>query len=413
MVAPTAAAATSAASSGESDVARLARVGFPWLRFPPELERAFLAEYRIAHRVRIRVAICLALATVVGFAAMDRWLMGAGAPGLPDAVRFGVHLPIAIICLLLTSRRFYRWYWPTIQVAAPLFGLGTVTLAATATDPAIALIYARLVLVTFFFYFMLGLPFFVALRTNLIVFAGFAIAAWVSEVPLPVAMYQLFILLCANVFAGASSYALEHANRLAFLDRRLLQEVATRDGLTGLLNRTAFETEVRRAWQQALRDRKSVAVVMVDIDHFKDYNDRYGHQAGDECLRAVARAVRGAAGTRPLDSVARYGGEEMIAVLPGADRAGAETVARDILTAVAGLAIPHDRSLTRPYVTVSVGVASVLPERASSHDVAVLAADRALYVAKEEGRDRYAVLDDVVVAPDFGRSVGRELRTGS
>src|SRR4029453_6848212 len=126
-----------------------------------------------------------------------------------------------------------------------------------------------------------------------------------------------------------------------------------------LLNRAALEDQVRKLWQQASRDRLAVSGVLIDIDHFKAFNDRYGHQAGDQCLRDVAAAVRRASRRRPLDLVARYGGEEIIAVLFGADRTHAESVARNVLDAVRELRIPHVGSTTRPYVTVSVGAATV------------------------------------------------------
>jgi diguanylate cyclase (GGDEF)-like protein len=133
-----------------------------------------------------------------------------------------------------------------------------------------------------------------------------------------------------------------------------------------------------------------VSVVLVDIDHFKAYNDRYGHQAGDQCLRDVANAVRRAARRRPLDLVARYGGEEFIAVLFGADRSHAESVAHGVLEAVRELHIPHTGSLTRPHVTASVGTATVDPYSEYAHDLAVQLADKALYSAKETGRDGWA-----------------------
>jgi diguanylate cyclase (GGDEF)-like protein len=165
------------------------------------------------------------------------------------------------------------------------------------------------------------------------------------------------------------------------------------DGLTGLLNRAALEDQVRKLWQQASRDKLAVSVVLIDIDHFKAYNDRYGHQAGDRCLREVASAVRKAARRRPLDLVARYGGEELIAVLFGADRTHAETIARAVLDSVRELHIPHVASLTRPYVTASVGAATLGPGSDYSHDLAVQMADRALYSAKECGRDSWSYFD--------------------
>jgi diguanylate cyclase (GGDEF)-like protein len=142
-------------------------------------------------------------------------------------------------------------------------------------------------------------------------------------------------------------------------------------------------------WRHAERDRLPVSVVLIDIDHFKAYNDHYGHQAGDRCLREVATAVKLAARRRPLDLVARYGGEEIIAVLFGADAAHGEDVAVSVREGVAELRLEHLASPTRPYVTVSVGVATLGPGAKYSHDDAVQLADRALYAAKAGGRDRW------------------------
>ncbi|MBV6416641.1 MAG: hypothetical protein CMLOHMNK_01249 [Steroidobacteraceae bacterium] len=395
---------------GESLVARTLRTGFPRLRFPAELEREFVTEYRASRRHLVRIGVCLALATIIGLAILDRWLLGADAHGVPDAIRFGVHIPLVSIAIVLTTQRLYRWYWPFVHLFAPLYGLATVLLAVHAEGTLTSYIYARLIIAIFFFYFMLGLSFTAALRTNIVTLAGFVIAAVATGLSAQSAIYLSFLFVCANLYAGAGCYWLERANRVAFLDRRLLNEVATHDGLTGLLNRSALEGGIHRIWQQAIRDGVVVTVVMIDIDHFKAYNDRYGHQAGDACLRDVARAIRRAAGSRPSDCVARYGGEEMIAVLPGADRAGGEQVARAMLAEVAALAISHDRSLTQPHVTVSIGVATMVPQRGSSHDRVVRIADRALYIAKEQGRNRHAVLDE----SDFGEATSvltaRELR---
>jgi diguanylate cyclase (GGDEF)-like protein len=132
---------------------------------------------------------------------------------------------------------------------------------------------------------------------------------------------------------------------------------------------------------------------MIDIDCFKAYNDRYGHLAGDDCLRRVSSALREAARRRPLDFVARYGGEELVAVLYGADKAYGESIARSLLTAVRELRIPHANSQTQPYVTVSVGVVSVDAYRMPTHDAAIGLADEALYAAKHQGRDRYVALE--------------------
>jgi diguanylate cyclase (GGDEF)-like protein len=126
---------------------------------------------------------------------------------------------------------------------------------------------------------------------------------------------------------------------------------------------------------------------MLDVDHFKRFNDRYGHQAGDDCLRAVARAVQ-AALRRAADMLARYGGEELVIMLPNTDIAGARAVARAALDAVSQLHLPHAASPVTDYVTVSIGVADVVPERGSVPATLINAADQALYAAKAAGRNR-------------------------
>jgi diguanylate cyclase (GGDEF)-like protein len=365
--------------------------GFLRLRFSKDLEAEFLATQRAASRRWVRVSMLVALSTVLGFAVIDHRVLVGPKVADADLVRFGLQLPLVLAMLVLTAQRFYtRWYQPAVQIAAPLFGVGLVIMATQATHEQLPLISARLLLVTFFYYFMLGITFHAALRSNAILVASYAVVAASGNVPADIATYQLFVLLCANLIGAAGCYALEHANRVAFLERRRLADAAMHDGLTGLLNRTALEEHARRLWQQAVRDRLPVSVILIDIDHFKAFNDRYGHQAGDRCLRDVASAVRRAARRRPLDMVARYGGEEIIAVLFGADRTHAETIARDVLEAVADLRIPHAASSTRPYVTVSVGATTLDTAQQSSHDLAVQLADRALYVAKERGRDSWS-----------------------
>ena len=364
------------------------------LRFPPDLEAEYRASRRDTERRWARMSLYVALSTVLGFAVIDHFVLPAPRLGNSDVVRFGLQLPMVLVMLALTAERYFaKWYQPAIQIAAPLFGIGSVLLAAQASPEQLPLVSARLLLAAFFFYFMITLPFFAAIRTNVVLFGAYFVATVMGYIPPQIATYHLFVLLCANLIGALGCYALEHANRVAFLDRKRLIEVAMHDGLTGLLNRTALEEQTRRLWQQAVRDRQLLSVVLIDVDHFKAFNDRYGHLAGDQCLRDIANAVKRAARRRPLDLVARYGGEELIAVLPGADRAHAESVARAVLESIRELRIPHSGSATRPYVTASVGTATCDPASEYSHDVAVQLADRALYTAKDTGRDGWACHD--------------------
>ena len=370
------------------------RAGKLTLRFPQELESEYRASRNESDRRWARMSLYVALSTTLGFAVIDHFVLPAPRIGNSDLVRFGLQLPMVLVMLVITDKRlFANWYQPAVQIAAPLFGIGSVVLAAQASPEQLPLVAARLLLAVFFFYFMITLSFWAAIRTNAVLVGAFSVAAFMGFVPPHIATYELFVLLCANLIGALGCYALEHANRVAFLDRRRLMEVAMHDGLTGLLNRAALEEQTRHLWQQAVRDRQLVSVILIDIDHFKAYNDRYGHQAGDQCLRDVASAVRSAARRRPLDLVARYGGEEFIAVLFGADRSHAESVARSVLDSVRDLHIPHTASPTRPHVTASVGAATVDPVSEYSHDLVIQLADRALYTAKETGRDGWACHD--------------------
>jgi len=387
-------APTKISSPNRSEAARLLVSGFRFLRFPEPLESEFRAEHRARLRGWNRMAIIVAACTVTGYAILDFFVLSREHSHVANMVRFGMHVPAVLLMLVCTSRRFYdRWYDLGIGIIAPVFGIGTVIMAASSLGNEVPLIGGRLLLASFFFYFMVGLRLREALRANLIVFGALLTAGLLGTMPSETATYLLFTLFCANIIGSAGSYSLEHANRSAFLEHRQLTEVATHDGLTTLLNRAAFEDQIRRVWQQAQRDRQTVAVIMIDIDDFKAYNDHYGHVAGDDCLRRVCSSLRDAARRRPLDFVARYGGEELVAVLYGADRSHGESISRNLLATVRELRIPHAASQTQPYVTVSIGVVAVDAYRMASHDAAVALADQALYDAKNQGRDRYVAID--------------------
>jgi len=166
-----------------------------------------------------------------------------------------------------------------------------------------------------------------------------------------------------------------------------LRELSATDGLTGIPNRRAFDEALVREWERALRAGGPLSVVMADIDFFKRYNDRYGHLAGDACLRQVAAALK--AGVRQGgDLAARYGGEEFVVVLPGADAAAARQVAESLRRRVEALALPHADNPGGAVVTISLGVATTQPARDQAPTALVDQADQALYRAKAGGRNR-------------------------
>jgi diguanylate cyclase (GGDEF)-like protein/PAS domain S-box-containing protein len=178
-----------------------------------------------------------------------------------------------------------------------------------------------------------------------------------------------------------------------------LSALALTDGLTGLLNRRSFDEALAREWKRAVRHGSEISLLFLDLDHFKRFNDRYGHQAGDDCLCAVAAAVSGA--VRATDRVARYGGEEIAVILPSTSTAGAAEAAEKVRSAIEALRLPHEGNPEGGgWLTVSVGVATALARHGGTMRMPaslLQSADNAMYKAKHEGRNR--VVTALLIVP--------------
>lgn len=184
--------------------------------------------------------------------------------------------------------------------------------------------------------------------------------------------------------------ALAQANEALLQANTQLEVISRTDGLLGIANRQCFNERLDQEWLRAKREKTPLALLMLDVDHFKRYNDSYGHQAGDHCLQVVAQAV--CLGLRrPADLAARYGGEEMAVILPNTEIEGARNVAANIAAQLAKSAIPHRASPVAARVTLSIGAAAMVPAQGNDADQLIAAADRALYAAKEQGRNRVCV----------------------
>lgn len=176
-----------------------------------------------------------------------------------------------------------------------------------------------------------------------------------------------------------------------------LAQLASRDGLTGLFNRRYFDEQLERELDRHRRQRLPLGLALIDIDHFKTYNDGYGHQQGDACLIRVAGAI-GAGTRRPGEAIARYGGEEFVVILPYTSSEDAQKYGNWICEHVRSLNITHVFSTTSQVVTVSVGVTSVIPDHKMDAGALIRAADQALYQAKSSGRNRSQYLEAVTTA---------------
>lgn len=169
-----------------------------------------------------------------------------------------------------------------------------------------------------------------------------------------------------------------------------LERIARIDELTQVANRRSFDEALVREWQRSTREQAPLSLVMCDIDCFKNYNDLYGHQAGDDCLRQVAQALADCV-NRSSDLAARYGGEEFVFLLPQTSLEGAREIAEKARQGIEGLGLKHEASVVRPTVTLSLGVATVVPTMSGEPEVLIKIADEALYRAKEAGRNRVEV----------------------
>ena len=206
----------------------------------------------------------------------------------------------------------------------------------------------------------------------------------------------LVCLFCVLLRTEQDHDEFKRAMRLFEAEARLkelnqgLDDLVHRDALTGLLNRRALNDALHREWQRSARTRVPLSILMIDIDHFKVFNDRYGHLEGDSCLISVAHALRKAL-QRPADIIARYGGEEFVVVLPDTDQKGAQEVAQRLLENVDDLGLPHPKSPVASHVTISLGGVTVMGQRLMTIKEALDLADQALYRAKAAGRHQFSM----------------------
>jgi diguanylate cyclase (GGDEF)-like protein len=371
---------------GNSVYARALRSNSVRSRFSPDLEHQFLAKHLQRVRLRVRVwfslNLILALMTTVlslrqGSGGATFWLLVASL------------LPCAVVPAWLAWGKLYgRYYLSAAVVFVPLIGLlNAIFVAQTiaSNEGAIASLTVG-VIAAFFFS---GLLFREALFSALVIPVAFAISSLYFDAT-PIAILRCLLVLAVTCGVAAIIYRdIELAYRKSFLEAGLISELAAHDSLTGLMNRRAFDKHLLRVWQQAQRDRRTLTILLIDIDHFKAYNDSYGHQAGDVALRSVAQLLNAFA-RRPLDLAARYGGEEFAIILYDLAAPHVRDIAERVRLAVQN-APPLNLGPITSAVTVSIGVGTVTPGVGRTPAGALQLADRALYEAKRRGRNAIAV----------------------
>jgi len=376
------------------------------MRFAPALEAAYrIDQFRDSLKF-LRINLAMLLVVVLAVVQVDRIVMPGFTETVPVFARLGVMLPILIVALALSFlRRAPIWYPRVITAFMTVAMMAIAWIGLLAWSQGEDRVFVRLIIVTVAVYFVMGLRFRLALFANLLTLVFYAVAAQQWGMSTMVLTQFLSMLAITSLVCAAGAYNLEHARRTAWLEGRLLAEIALRDGLTGIHNRRRLDEHLQRMWQQAIRERKHVAMLFADIDSFKPFNDCYGHQTGDEALKRVAEVLANF-GRRPLDMAARFGGEEFAVVLFDTDCEQGRRIAEQVRSRVRELAIPHAESPVAPVLTISIGVACLQPELQRDPTALFQMADQALYMAKNDGGDRVHVVDskqDEVAEGYYGR----------
>lgn len=374
--------------------------GSRMLRFPAHLENYFIHTYRALalNNLMASTPYLLFLFLLLGVLSFG--------PYSPDELGlFTTGYLVAGLCLLGTTLlvhvpRFdhlFHWYTGLFSMVA-LACLMTVAASLEHTELCTA-VHAAAIYAVIIVYAMAKMRFYATVfwcvMAGLLHLAGAAMLGIQPSIQ-SVEAY----LLGANLIGGGITYIIEHRERTMFLQKLLLdidkveqaqlyanlEKLSREDPLTGLANRRFFDERLNLEWNRCQREKQPLSLVLLDVDHFKQYNDLYGHQAGDHCLTLVARALRKEA-SRPAELVGRYGGEEFIILYPNIDAHQLKNTLVRIQQRIMALAIPHEASQVAPVVTVSLGAATVHPVKTLNPEKLVSAADQMLYKSKQSGRN--------------------------
>jgi diguanylate cyclase (GGDEF)-like protein len=376
---------------GSNTYADQLAVGFRRLRFSAPLEGEYLEFVRNDRFELQRTALIGAIVLWCAFALVDQLLISSQERWWMLAVRALV-LVFLLLCGALLIRRKHTHLLNPLSIACiSALGVGAAAVIAIAHRVEPHFPYEGLLLVCMAGYFLVGLRLSEALISPLLMLISYLLfELWVG-ISTPILLNNLLFLVFGNLIGIVGCYLLEYKSREHFLISRLMRVLAEHDSLTGLHNRRSFNRQLERLWRLAQREEVGVAMLICDVDHFKLYNDRYGHQAGDAVLQKIGQLLAGA-GRRPLDMSVRLGGEEFAVLLYDISAAEACQRAEQLRGAMEQLQIAHAASTTAPVVTLSIGVACLFPVQGGALAQLYEQADKALYLAKTQGRNRLASL---------------------
>lgn len=370
------------------------------LRFPDPLEGEYQHDYAVRYQGHIVLAMLLGLLAIVGSGVGD-WLFMRDILYRLWMVRLLIATPMFALLLLARQRKFLPYTQPLISASACVGLLGVLSFSHLARDPITHYYGSGIILVMLLVFVLSRQQFYWGLLTAALMDVMMnAFLVLVDHADWEMMIVRNFIFFVSTLFALTGAFLIERSLRQNYLQARLLdfgnrglEEANIRlhyltaiDGLTNIANRRSLDTTLRTEWQRALRKKEQLTLLMIDVDHFKLYNDTYGHQAGDLCLQEVASKLKPFA-RRPGDLAARYGGEEFAVVLTATSPEDAVHIGETIRNEILRLSIPHRHS-QHGTVTASIGVAVMVPNNQLSPDDLYQAADEALYRAKRGGRNR-------------------------
>jgi diguanylate cyclase (GGDEF)-like protein len=374
-------------------------------RFPEKVEAEFQVEMDRMRERRMRKTGLAAVLLYSAFAISDR-VMIPDAYAKAWAIRFLLVVPLLLFCTFFVYRIRHAALREAILSATLIVcGISLPWIAGLSTHPNAAHYQTGVTLIVLFGNIVVSLRFRSALATSMAmtVIYGLALGS-IHTIPPEVRFNNWLFCFAAVAISLIANFRMDQDQRRAWFARlrehernqelshavELLAKLSAEDGLTQIANRREFDRRLDIEWGRARRDGTPLSLIMVDVDCFKNYNDHYGHQAGDACLQQIAKSLRGIP-QRPADLVARFGGEEFVVLLPATAQEDAALLAERMRAAIVDLQIPHSTSRVASGVTASFGVAAMHPAGNQQAAALIAAADAALYVAKEKGRNCVAL----------------------
>jgi diguanylate cyclase (GGDEF)-like protein len=367
--------------------------GYSALRFDAPLESRFVSQYIANHQSKLRWSVCVAILLFILFAVLDAYLLPGEVAVWGTGIR-GVVVLALLFNLLATFLPSLKAQVQVItSVVCSVAGIGVILIIYIAQYYGADIPFTGMMLIVFVFYFLSGLLFRKSLITGLVALLVYVLLGLIFDSPAVDIIYNSSFLFAANLIGCVGCYSYEYAARTNFLVHSMLNEMAERDGLTGLFNRRAFDQHLDHIWRQATRKQTPLAIAMIDVDHFKQYNDQFGHQEGDQSLKQIATILKEYS-QRSTDFVARYGGEEFIGVWSDISLKDAQNLLEKIRCDIERtLALPQADDASHEVVTVSIGLAYSKPQIAQEPEDQIKQSDQALYRAKEKGRNQIVVVE--------------------